>query len=221
MNIGWMLAAMKVMNMPSALPNNLCVIAARGGSKRLPGKNLMLFGGIPLIAHSIQQAKESGVFSKIVVTSDAEDILQTSKQYGAEIIKRPDELATDQAGSLPVILHALQESEKNEKYNSVTLLQVTSPLRLPEDITLAVNGQREYNCGSLVSVRSRELEFNGSIYVWGRDRFVAEQKHTYPDSKYLLMPQSRSVDIDYKDDFIAAEKLYNSGEYKIGQSELI
>src|SRR5688572_2398624 len=110
--------------------SSLCLIAARGGSKRLPGKNIMPLAGKPLIVHSIEQARKSGVCDVIAVSSDNQEILDASS--GADLkIMRPAELATDSASSLDVILHALKTAEKN--FDIIIYLQATSPLRLPED----------------------------------------------------------------------------------------
>src|SRR4051812_28297628 len=87
----------------------LCLIAARGGSKRLPGKNVMMLDGRPLVAHSVEQAKACGVFETVAVSSDDKAILKAAA--GADMfIQRPDELATDEASSLDVIIHAIKEA---------------------------------------------------------------------------------------------------------------
>ncbi|MCB0351728.1 MAG: acylneuraminate cytidylyltransferase family protein [Bdellovibrionales bacterium] len=125
--------------MDSALKSKsiLCTICARGGSKGVPGKNIRSLLGKPLIAHTIEQAKAAGVFKYVAVSSESHEILKVAKEYGADIlIERPHELATDTAAKLPVIRHALIESEKQtgDKFNIHVDLDVTSPLRLPSDI---------------------------------------------------------------------------------------
>jgi CMP-N,N'-diacetyllegionaminic acid synthase len=115
----------------------LCTICARGGSKGVPGKNVREILGRPLIAYTIDQAKQSGLFSAIAVSSDSEEILAAAKAFGADIlVRRPDELASDSAPKVPVIHHCLEAAERQLGRQSAVFidLAVTSPLRLPEDI---------------------------------------------------------------------------------------
>ena len=87
----------------------LAVIPARGGSKRIPGKNIKLFLGKPMIAWSIEAAKASGCFDRIVVSTDDPDIAQVARDFGAETpFLRPLELADDVSGTTPVVQHAVQ-----------------------------------------------------------------------------------------------------------------
>lgn len=121
--------------------NRLCTICARGGSKGVTNKNIKLLLGKPLIAHTIMQAKKSGLFNYVAVSSDSEEILSVAKAWGADVlIKRPDELATDQAAKLPVIRHALKavEQQTGQKFHIHVDLDATSPLRNIADIEGAV-----------------------------------------------------------------------------------
>jgi pseudaminic acid cytidylyltransferase len=106
---------------------NLCVIPARGGSKRIPKKNIKLFCGKPLIAYSIDAAKKSNLFEKIVVSTDNEEIADVSKKYGAEILWRPKELADDYAGSDEVFYHAIDKLNKEKKYKFACMIYPTAP----------------------------------------------------------------------------------------------
>ncbi len=138
--------------------NNLvAIITARGGSKGLPRKNVLDLNGKPLIAYTINAAKESGIFSKIVVTTDDEEIKNVSIRYGAEVIDRPDHLATDTASSLDVIKHALEELEKEKhKFTHFILLQPTSPLRNAKHIVESWQKFKLRDANSLVSVSEVE-----------------------------------------------------------------
>lgn len=113
-------------------PLSLCIICARGGSKRLPGKNVRLFLDKPLIAHTIIAAQRSKLFHKIAVSSDSLAILEIANHYNADlVIQRPADLATDESSSLDAFRHALffSEQETNLKYDNFAALQPTSPLR--------------------------------------------------------------------------------------------
>jgi len=119
----------------------VCTICARGGSKGVKNKNLRPLLGVPLIAHSITQARASKLFDAVVVSSDSEEILRAALEAGADhAVRRPDELATDTAPKLPVIRHCFQEAERlrGTRYDILVDLDATSPLRQPADITDAV-----------------------------------------------------------------------------------
>jgi CMP-N,N'-diacetyllegionaminic acid synthase len=115
----------------------ICTICARGGSKGVKNKNVRMIAGKPLIAHSIETAKKSGLFAGVGVSSDSKEILDAAKQAGADwLIERPAELATDTAAKIPVIRHAAQEIEKiiGRKVDVVVDLDATSPLRTVDDL---------------------------------------------------------------------------------------
>jgi N-acylneuraminate cytidylyltransferase/CMP-N,N'-diacetyllegionaminic acid synthase len=115
----------------------ICTICARGGSKGVKGKNVRLIGGLPLIAHSLVQARQSELFDTIAVSSDSDEILRIAAEHGADhVIKRPDALATDAAAKLPVIRHCVDEVERRtrQSFDTMVDLDATSPLRNILDI---------------------------------------------------------------------------------------
>ncbi len=114
------------------------IIPARAGSKGIPGKNIMNFCGKPLIAWSILQSKESSGVSDVYVSTDGADIAAVAEQYGAKVIWRPAELATDLATSEDALKHALKYIEKNENMDAAIFLQATSPIRRKPDIFNAI-----------------------------------------------------------------------------------
>ena len=108
----------------------LSIIPARGGSKGIKRKNLKPILNKPLVAYSIEASLKSKYITKTIVSSEDSEILEVSKQYGAEVIVRPDELAADETKTAPVMLQVLEELEKqNYKADYVVLLQPTCPLR--------------------------------------------------------------------------------------------
>lgn len=131
----------------------LAVIPARGGSKGIPGKNIIPVGGKPLIVWTIEAALGSKYVTKTVVSSDDDNILHIAKEQSANTIKRPDELAKDESGSESLIVHAL-EVEKNHgnEYDYVMLLQPTSPLRATKQIDEAVELLTQSDAKALISV---------------------------------------------------------------------
>jgi CMP-N,N'-diacetyllegionaminic acid synthase len=119
----------------------LCTICARSGSKGVVNKNIRELAGKPLLSYSILQARASGLFQAIAVSSDCDDILNIASKWGADyLIKRPLHLATDQAPKIPAIQHCLEAVEELEQqsFDVIVDLDVTSPLRLVSDINEAV-----------------------------------------------------------------------------------
>ncbi len=115
----------------------VCIIPARGGSKGLKGKNIKDLLGKPLIAYSIEHAKESKYIDRVIVSTEDSVIAEISKKYGAEVpFIRPKELATDDSSAMDVLLHAIDWIESREKdlFDIIVLLHVTAPLRSVKDI---------------------------------------------------------------------------------------
>jgi pseudaminic acid cytidylyltransferase len=107
----------------------IAIIPARGGSKRIPRKNIKNFCGKPLIAYSIEAAKKSGLFNKIIVSTDDEEIAVTAQSFGADILKRPKELADDFTGTGAVVEHAINFlREHGEIYQYVCTIYATAPM---------------------------------------------------------------------------------------------
>lgn len=115
----------------------LCTICARGGSKGVKNKNIKELNGKPLIAYTVEQAKQSGLFDHIVISTDSDEIAETAVKYGAEVFfKRSAELASDTAGKLGVIKDAFVRSEEHygATFKYLMDLDATSPLRSVNDI---------------------------------------------------------------------------------------
>jgi pseudaminic acid cytidylyltransferase len=130
---------------------NLCVIPARGGSKRIPRKNIRVFAGKPMIAYAIQAAQKSGLFGRIVVSTDDEEVAKISREVGAEVpFLRPNELSDDHTPTVPVIAHAISELEANGEtlryvcciYPCVPFIEETD---LKKTLSLLEQGNSEYS----------------------------------------------------------------------------
>ena len=125
----------------STTPRVLAVVPARGGSRGLPGKNTRSLCGIPLVAHAIRAAAATAAVTRVVVTTDSDEIADLAREHGADVpFIRPRELATDETPMAPVIAHAITtvESMEGTTYDVVLLLDPTSPARDPDQITSAV-----------------------------------------------------------------------------------
>lgn len=121
---------------------NIAVIPARGGSKRIPRKNIKDFCGKPMIAWSIEVAKASGLFDHIIVSTDDAEIAEVAKQWGAEVpFMRPDELSNDNAGTTGVIAHATQWAlEKGWPVTAVCCIYATAPFVQADDLKRGLEG---------------------------------------------------------------------------------
>jgi len=129
----------------------LALITARGGSKGLPGKNIRIVGGKPLIAWSIEAARASRFVDRVVLSSDDADIIEVARRYGCDVpFVRAVELASDTATSIDTVLDAIQRLQHE---GIVVLLQPTSPLRTAEDIDAALELMVARSAPACVSVR--------------------------------------------------------------------
>lgn len=135
-------------------PTILCIIPARGGSKRLPGKNSMPFLGKPLIAYAISVAKGSKYVDRVIVSTDDEDIARVAKEAGAEVpFMRPAELASDTAPTVPVLQHAVEFVEKGgERVDYIVLIQPTVPGVETDDVDAAIEKLLETKARSCITV---------------------------------------------------------------------
>lgn len=143
----------------------IAIIPARGGSKGISRKNIRLLAGKPLISYVIKAANDSKYIDTVIVSTEDEEIEEISKLYGAQVVKRPEELSEDTIPLDPVIYHALKffENEEKTKYDFVITIQPTSPLLKTETIDSAIevmlgNGSREENADkngydTLISVK--------------------------------------------------------------------
>lgn len=133
---------------------NLAVIPARSGSKGLPGKNIRLLAGKPLLAHTVLAAKQSGLFDEIYLSTDSAEYARIGIEYGVSVpFLRSPELATDSADSLCVVRDALRKYRvAGREFHTVALLQPTSPLRTAQDIVGAYQLFASKNARTVVAL---------------------------------------------------------------------
>ena len=164
----------------------LAIIPARGGSKRLPRKNVLNLANKPLIAWSIESAKNSKYIDKLILSSDDEEIINVAKKFGCEVpFVRPKELAQDETRSIDVVLHTLKTLKEN--YDYVILLQPTSPLRTTKDIDKAIEFYFEKEATSVIGVC--EMEHSP---LWANTLDETMSMENFLDDKYN---NSRSQDL--------------------------
>lgn len=191
----------------------VAIIPCRKGSKRLLNKNKKLFFDKPLFCWTVDLALEIDSFEKVIVSTDDEDILQIChERYNSSnklyALKRTKELATDSTPMWKVVKNVYDRG-LIERNSIVTILQVTSPLRLKKDIEIPIHMFSRYNIG-VVSIYKKDekiYERNGAIYI---DYYYNWIKNKTVDGQYYLMPKKRSIDIDTKKDWDLAKDMFYS-----------
>jgi len=169
----------------------IAIIPARGGSKGILRKNMVDVCGIPLFVHSVRHALQSSVVDRIIVSSEDQEILDTAKQHGAEVIVRPVELAGDDILDLPVFQHCLNELNDKEKYHAdiIVHLRPTAPYRKIEWIEQAVQILINNPDADAVRSVSKPAEHPYRIFRIDQDGYLdAVMKHEH-NEPYLLRRQ--------------------------------
>ncbi|MBR1130040.1 acylneuraminate cytidylyltransferase family protein [Bradyrhizobium iriomotense] len=178
----------------------LAVIAARGGSKGIPHKNMLDLCGKPLIAWTVEQARAARGVDVVAVSSDSDRILEAAEAAGAVGVRRPDDISGDLASSESAWLHALNAvDERMGRFERIVALQATSPIREPRDIEEALATFDREHLDSLLSVCEVEDYFNWRIgqngpepinydYRNRRMRQQIETRYLENGSFYVLIP---------------------------------
>lgn len=215
----------------------IAVIPARGGSKRVPRKNVKLLAGVPLVVHSVKAALAAKGISKVVVSTDDQEIASVSAREGVEIVDRPKELGADTVRNNDVVRHVIGLFPS---FDTVVLLQPTSPQRTGGDIDAVLDrlvstgarsamtittvemhpGKFVTLSGDLIAPYTNEIEMeaqsqklapvyrqNGAVYAVGTRDFLEQDRFYLPPAAAYLVPADRSVDIDTELDFALVELL--------------
>ena len=141
--------------------NILAIIPARGGSKGIPGKNIKEFAGKPLIVHSIEASLKCPLVNRTVVSTDDDKIAEVSKAHGAQVIKRPNELATDTSLVIDAMRYTVRKvEEEGEDVDIVILLEPTSPFRRPEDLEKCIQVLLEDKADSVATFTNSDISPN-------------------------------------------------------------
>jgi CMP-N,N'-diacetyllegionaminic acid synthase len=174
----------------------LCVICARGGSKRLKNKNLKKLFGKPLIYHTIKQAINSNIFNEIIFSTDSDNLRKLAQKFGAQAwFVRPKNLSNDKAAKMPVIRHAVLEAEKKfeYKYDYICDLDVTSPLRKVDDIKFAFKKFKSSKQDMLISGnKSRKNPYFNMVQKNGKNSL----KLAIKPKKFIVRTQDAPVVYD-------------------------
>ena len=213
----------------------ICIIPARGGSKRIPRKNIKAFCGKPMLARAIATAQASKLFEQIIVTTDDDEIADIASQNGANVIQRPTELADDYATTVAVIRHAIQGLEGN-----ICCLYPCTPLLQPSDLTqsfahwqqsqslycfpvlefesnilrslkLSDKGEVASVFGEHEQMRTQDLPhayYDAGQFYWGKAEAWRHEDKIHNHATAFVLPKYRLVDIDDDADWQFAERLY-------------
>ena len=182
----------------------LAIIPARGGSKRLPGKNLKPLCGKPMIQWTIGEAKKALNVDDIVVSTEDPMIAGWARSESVDVVERPVGLAEDHSSIYDVVFHTLDQVGH---FDYVCLLQPTSPLRIVADIDDCITCCAVNNAPSCISITEGRPDANGAVYCawtsWLRETRLFDSGRVVAHA----MPLERSIDVDTMDDFKEAERL--------------
>lgn len=184
--------------------NIIALIPARGGSKSIPKKNIIDVGGFPLIAYSIAAAKMSQHISRVIVSTDSQEIAEAAKKYGAEVpFMRPAEFATDTAIDLDVVKHALGWLEEHEQYKPeyVVFLRPTTPLRDPGVIDQAIETLLSHPEASSLRSGHEIRESPYKLFGKGGDFFVGLFPQD-PRPEYYNLPRQSFPPVYQPDGYV-------------------
>ena len=153
----------------------LGIIPARGGSKGVPGKNILKFAGKPLIAYAIETGQKSKLLSELVVSTEDDEISRISEEYKCRVIKRPAEFASDTSIVVETVLDTLQKFEaENILFDAVLLLQPTAPLRRAKDVDKVIEVLESEVTDAVISMVSVGDHHPARMYRIKDDKAVSE-----------------------------------------------
>lgn len=198
--------------------NNLAIIPARSGSKGLKDKNIKELNGKPLIAYSICAALESGLFSHIMVSTDSENYADIAKKFGAEVpFMRNQTNASDTASSWDVVREVINNYKNmGIEFDTITLLQPTSPLRDCENIKEAFDLYREKNATSVVSVCEMDhspLWSNTLPDSLSMDGFLKKTNNIQRQKLSTYYRINGAIYIVNREHFLSGKDIYDCGSY--------
>lgn len=182
----------------------LAIIPARGGSKRIPRKNIKPFCGKPMIAWSIEVARQSGCFDRIVISTDDEEIAQVARRNGADVpFMRPPELSDDHTGTIPVIAHAIEWfNARGNEVQEACCIYATAPFVRAEDLRRGLELLKANQCDYAFSVTSYAFPIQRAIRITAQGRVSMFNPEHF---------STRSQDLD--------EAFHDAGQFYWGRAD--
>ena len=211
------------------------LIPARGGSKRIPKKNIVDLCGKPLISYAIEASLD--LTGEVYVSTDSLEIEEVSKEYGAKVIKRPSGIAADSSPAAPVVDHFLETVPNVDEF---IYIQPTSPLVTSDDIALGVSKYQQDSYDTVMAVyEERQFRWTkdgnpdnfercnkplsqdltswyvecGAFYVTAKDSFIKNKSLVGGSVGFVVLPKLRAIDIDTFEDLKLVESIIKEGEY--------
>ena len=192
---------------------NIAIIPARGGSKRIPGKNIREFHGKPIIAYSIEAARKSGLFQHLIVSTDSDEVAAVARQYRAKVLKRPVNLADDQTATWPVIQHALEVLDSGDhpiKPKNTCCIYPCAPMIDPLDLKhaeLVIDNTDPHRPWYCVPV-AEWLKDPGQFYFGASHAFLSGITLISNRTRLMQIDPRRAIDINTEDDWQQALTMY-------------
>jgi len=182
---------------------NIAIIPARGGSKRIPRKNIKLFHGKPMIAYSIEAALHSGCFDKVIVSTDDQEIADVALHYGAEVpFLRPENIADDFATTMDVMQHAINWCVKQQwVVDKVCCIYATAPFILPDYIKQGLQ---------VLTVSNVEYAFSATSFPFAIQRAISVNDDGFVSMFYPEHINTRSQDLE--------EAYHDAGQFYWGKA---
>ena len=174
---------------------NICIIPARGGSNRIPYKNIKEFNGKPMIAYSIEAANKSNCFDRVIVSTDDDEIAKIARLYGAEVpFLRPDELSDNHVGTLPVIKHAIEwvDRKNSDQVDYVCCLYATAPFLKAQAIASAFEQLQVLKAEYCLAVTSFAFPIQRAVKLTSQNKL----EMFYPD---YVNTRSQDLEEGYHD----------------------
>lgn len=187
----------------------VAVIPARGGSERIPRKNVKLFFGKPIIAYALETAIKSGLFTRILVSTEDAIIADIAMKYGATgIIERPPELCKQHVGTQEVAKHAIERWEPEDPATEVCCIYATSPLMSAQDLVRGSQILNQLGANFAFAVGTEPLVDAGMFYFGRVDAFRNDLPLYAERSVMVPIPKERVCDINTPEDFERCENMY-------------
>lgn len=187
----------------------ICVIPARGGSKRIPRKNIKDFRGHPIIAYSIMAAQKSGVFEKIYVSTEDDEIGEIALRYGATWYRRSKNLADSKTGTFAVIKDLAYECNKDYQFDYICCLYATCPLMNQFDIQTAYQLLSSSDHYHIISIGYPPLQDAAQIYFSKTEAILNDFQYFDYGTGLLHIAENRICDINTMADWRKAEQMYD------------
>ena len=196
---------------------NIAIIPARGGSRRIPGKNIREFHGKPIIAYSIATARQSGLFERVFVSTDNNEIAEVAEACGAETLLRPRPMARDEVGTQAVMQDHLLNDLVLPGLTHACCIYATAPLMSVEDLKAGYQAIQPHAAAGFAYAFSVNVNplFDAGQFYWGwANAFRTGAPLVSYYSRMVPVAAERVCDINTMDDWVRAERMYDELQLK-------